>query len=296
MSPVAPFFADWLYKNLTDNIRESAKRNKTPLQFESVHLTRFVPAEPRRRNPELELSMDYAQRICSLVHSIRKASKIKVRTPLQKVLLPVLDAGFEARVRTVEDIILSEVNVKRIEYINDTSGLVVKKPRPNFQKLGRQYGAKLKEVGAIIQGFTQEEIRTLEKTGQLSKGGHDFVTEDVLITAESIPGWSVASERGITVALDITVTEELRREGIARDFVNRIQNLRKEKGFDVLDKITLAVTRDSDAFNAALSEFSEYIRTETQASELSLTDGLPDGEPVEMDEFNLMIRIGKKQR
>jgi isoleucyl-tRNA synthetase len=294
MSPVAPFFADWLYKNLTDNIRESAKRNKTPLRFESVHLTRFVPAEPRRRNPELELSMDYAQRICSLVHSIRKASKIKVRTPLQKVLLPVLDAGFEARVRTVEDIILSEVNVKRIEYIDDTSGLVVKKPRPNFQKLGKQYGAKLKEVGAIIQGFTQEEIRTLEKTGQLSKGGHDFVTEDVLITAENIPGWSVASEGPITVALDITVTDELRREGIARDFVNRIQNLRKEKGFDVLDKVTIAVVRDSEVFNAALSEFSEYIRIETQAAQLSLTDSLPDSDTVEMDEFNLKVRIGKK--
>jgi isoleucyl-tRNA synthetase len=152
----------------------------------------------------------------------------------------------------------------------------------------------LKEVGAIIQGFTQEEIRTLEKTGQLSKGGHDFVTEDVLITAENIPGWSVASEGPITVALDITVTDELRREGIARDFVNRIQNLRKEKGFDVLDKVTIAVVRDSEVFNAALSEFSEYIRIETQAAQLSLTDSLPDSDTVEMDEFNLKVRIGKK--
>jgi isoleucyl-tRNA synthetase len=295
MSPVAPFFADWLYKSLTDNIRESARRNNTPLRLESVHLTRLVPAEPQRRNHGLERSMDYAQRICSLVHSIRKASRIKVRTPLQKVLLPVLDPGFESDVRVVEDIIRSEVNVKRIEYIDDTSGLVVKKPRPNFQKLGKQFGTKLKEVGAIIQGFTQEEIQALERAGQLAKGGYDFVTEDVLITAENIPGWSVASEGSITVALDITVTEELRREGIARDFVNRIQNLRKEKGFDVLDKITIAVARDSDVFNTALSEFSEYIRTETQASELSLTDSLPDGELVEMDEFNLMIRIGKKQ-
>jgi isoleucyl-tRNA synthetase len=294
MSPIAPFFSEWLYKNLTDNIRESAKKNKTPLRFESVHHTIFVNAEPQRKDVELEKSMGYAQHICSLVHSIRKNSKIKVRTPLQKVLLPVLDEKFAQRVKTVENIIKAEVNVKEIQYIDDTSGLLVKKVKPNFAKLGKQYGPKMKEVSAVINSFTKEDINVIEKTGALKKDGFDLVLEDVLISSEDIPGWSVASEDGITVALDITLTEELKKEGIARDFVNRVQNLRKDMGLEVLDKIAIEVQKDSDQLNKALSEFADYIRTETQALTLEVKPEVKDGVDVEMEELMLKVKIIRK--
>jgi isoleucyl-tRNA synthetase len=300
MSPIAPFFADWLYKNLTNSIRESAKKNNTPLRFESVHLTNLVQAETKRIDAELEKSMEYAQRICSLVHSIRKGNKIKVRTPLQKVLLPVLDEKFANRIKGVEDIIKSEVNIKLIEYIDDTSGLLVKKVKPNLPKLGKQYGAKMKEVSAVIGTLEKTEIQTLEKKGMLNKGGFDLVLEDVLISSEDIPGWSVAAEGGITVALDIIITEELKREGIARDFVNRIQNLRKDKGLEVLDKISIEVQKDqlpkeqAELVVRALTEFKDYISTETQALSLEFNDSLTEVAEADMDEFMLKVKINKK--
>jgi isoleucyl-tRNA synthetase len=291
MSSIAPFYAEWLYKNLTDSIREKAVADHTPLRHESVHLTDLTKVESNRRDAELELSMDYAQRICSLVHSIRKHSKIKVRTPLHKILLPVLDKSFADRIKTVEDIILAEVNVKAIRYIDDASGVLVKKVKPNFAKLGKQYGPKMKEVSAVINALTKEEISVLEKLGKLSKQGFDLVLDDVLISSEDIPGWSVASEGGLTVALDILVTDDLKREGIARDFVNRVQNLRKEQGLEVLDKISIEVEKDGEAITAALTEFKDYISTETQAYTLELKDTLANATQVDMDEFVLKIKI-----
>ncbi len=295
MSAIAPFYAEWLYKNLTDNIRQKAVANKTPLRHESIHLTNLTKAETDRIDRELELSMDYAQRICSLVHSIRKNHKIKVRTPLQKILLPVLDQSFADRIKTVEDIILAEVNVKTIQYIDDTSGVLVKKVKPNLPKLGKQYGPKMKEVSAVINALSKEEIQTLEKKGSLSKGGFDLVLEDVLISSEDIPGWAVASEGSLIVALDIRVTDELKREGIARDFVNRVQNLRKEQGLEVLDKISIEVEKDGEAVTAALTEFKDYISTETQALTLELKENIVDATEVDMDEFVLKIRISVKK-
>lgn len=291
MAPIAPFFSEWLYKNLTDNIRSRAKEFNTPLQFESIHHTLMIKPEPKRKDLELEASMDYAQRICSLVHSIRKHSKVKVRTPLQKVLLPVLDEKFAQRVKSVEAIIKAEVNVKEIQYIDDASGLLVKKVKPNFAKLGKQYGPKMKEVSAVINSFTKEDIQAIEKNGTLVKGGFDLVLEDVLISSEDIPGWAVASEGGLTVALDITLTEELKREGIARDFVNRVQNLRKDMGLAVLDKIAIEVEKNGEAVSSALTEHKEYIRTETQALTLELKEQVTDATEVEMDEFMLKLKI-----
>jgi isoleucyl-tRNA synthetase len=293
MSPIAPFFSDWLYKNLTDNIRMDAIKNNTPLQFESVHHTDLVKPENNRSNKELELSMGYAQTICSLVHSIRKNSKIKVRTPLQRVLLPVLDEKFSNRIKGVEDIIKSEVNVKSIEYIDDASGLLVKSVKPNLPKLGKQYGPKMKEVTAAINSLTKEEITSIEKSGKLSKGGFDLELEDVLISSQDIPGWSVASEGSITVALDISITPELKREGIARDFVNRIQNLRKDLGLEVLDKIDIEVEKDGELASSSLKEFKDYICTETQALSLELKERVSDGTEVDMDEFVLRVKIKK---
>lgn len=295
MAPIAPFFSEWLYKNLSDNVRGLAKENNTPLRFTSIHLTDLVSPELDRMNPELEKSMDYAQKICSLVHSIRKHAKIKVRTPLQRILLPVLDAGFAERIRSVESIILAEVNVKKIEYIDDTSGVLVKKVKPNFAKLGKQYGPKMKEVSAVINSFTKEDIAAIEKQGTLTKGGFDLVLDDVLISSEDIPGWSVASEGGVTVALDITITDALRKEGIARDFVNRVQNLRKEMGFEVLDKIGIEVEKDGEVVTSALTEFRDYISSETQALSLDLKDSVAGATEVDMDEFQLKVKISLKK-
>jgi isoleucyl-tRNA synthetase len=295
MAPVAPFFSEWLYRNLTESIRDKAIANNTPLRHASVHLTDLTKPELNRIDLELERSMDYAQKICSLVHSIRKHAKIKVRTPLHRILLPVLDESFANRVKSVEEIILAEVNVKKIEYIDDTSGVLVKKVKPNLAKLGKQYGPKMKEVSAVINTFTKEDISAIEKQGKLSKGGFDLVLEDVLISSEDIPGWSVASEGAITVALDITITEDLKKEGIARDFVNRVQNLRKDMGLEVLDKIGIEVEKDGELVTAALTEFSEYISTETQALTLELKDSLVNATEVDMDEFMLKIKISLKK-
>lgn len=295
MSPIAPFYSEWLYKNLTDNIRAKAIANHTPLRHISAHLTDLVKAESKRIDAGLEQSMAYAQSICSLVHSIRKNSKIKVRTPLQKILIPVLDDSFASQIKSVEEIILAEVNVKSIQYIDDASGVLVKKVKPNFPKLGKQYGPKMKEVAAVIGTFTKEDIGAIEKQGKLSKGGFDLVLDDVLISSEDIPGWAVASDGTLTVALDITITEDLKKEGIARDFVNRIQNLRKDMGMEVLDKILLEVQQDTDVVNAALKEFSGYIQTETQALQLDIRPSVQDSVTVEMDDIILQVKIKVKK-
>lgn len=291
MAPIAPFFSEWLYKNLTDGIRQKAKQFNTPLKYESVHHTLLTKPEGNRKDEELEKSMDYAQRICSLVHSLRKNSKVKVRTPLQKVLLPVLDEKFAARVKSVEAIIKAEVNVKEIQYIDDASGLLVKKVKPNFAKLGKQYGPKMKEVSAVINTFNQVDIQAIEKQGKLTKDGFDLVLDDVLISSEDIPGWSVASENGLTVALDITLTDELKHEGIARDFVNRVQNLRKDMGLEVLDKISIEVEKNGEFVTAALAEHQAYIQTETQALSMELKENVADSTDVEMDEYNIKLKI-----
>lgn len=295
MSPLAPFYSDYLYRSLTDNIRDKAKKMKSPLRFESVHHTDLVKAETERMDARLERSMGYAQTICSLVHSIRKNSKIKVRTPLQKVLIPVLDARFAEEVKGVEEIIRSEVNVKTLEYVDDASGMVVKKVRPNLPKLGKQYGARMKEVTAVIQTLTATDIQSLEKSGTLNKSGFDLAVDDVLISSEDIPGWSVASDGAITVALDINVTDELKQEGIARDFVNRVQNLRKDLGLDVMDKITIDLQERGANEHAvrAVRSFSTYITQETQALALNIRDEVKGAAEVDMDDFLLHIKVAK---
>jgi isoleucyl-tRNA synthetase len=193
----------------------------------------------------------------------------------------------------VEDIIKSEVNVKDIQYIDDASGLLVKSVKPNFAKLGKQYGPKMKDVSAVINTMTKEEINIIEKKGTLTKGGFDLVLEDVLITSQDIPGWSVASEGGVTVALDITLTDELKREGLARDFVNRVQNMRKDMGLEVLDKIGIAVEKDGEWVTSSLTEFKEYICSETQALNLEFKEKVDGAVEVELDEFKVVLSINK---
>lgn len=291
MSPIAPFFADWLYKNMTDHLRAKAIEKQTPFRYDSVHLSAFHPYEADWVDTELETSMDLAQRVSSLVHSLRKGNKIKVRQPLSKILIPVLSEQTREQIRHVEELIKAEVNVKTIEYVDDDSGVLSKKVKPNFKALGPKYGPRMKEVAAVINGLSKEEINQLDKEGSLLLSNFSLLKEDVEILTEDLPGWIVANEGGLTVALDITITDELRQEGIARDFVNRIQNLRKDSGMEVTDKISISLKGTYEAVNAALEANQDYVCTETQALSLNILPELTDAVSVEMDEFLLEVKI-----
>lgn len=291
MSPIAPFYSDWLYRNLTEGVREKAIAGNTPLRFASVHLTDFHPVEASRIDPELEASMELAQRVSSLVHSIRKVNKIKVRQPLSRVLVPVLNEFTKQRLARVEELIKAEVNVKAVELLDDTSGVLNKKVKPNFKALGPKFGPKMKEVAAAIQGMDTAAIAALEKASSLELNGFTVELSDVEILTEDLPGYLTAQEGGLTVALDVHISEELRYEGIAREFVNRIQNLRKDSGFEVADKIAISVSTSEDLIRTALRANSEYICTETQALSLNLLDTLADAVSVEMDEVALNVKV-----
>lgn len=287
-APIAPFYMDQLYLDLSS---VSGKEKKA-----SVHLTDFPVVEESSIIPELEERMLLAQNISSLVHSLRKKHMIKVRQPLSKILVPVLNHHkTREHIMAVEDLILSEVNVKAIEYIDDTSGILVKTIKPNFRKLGKQYGPKMKGIAAAIHKFGHDEINVLEQGNPLEIHVDDETIylglEDVEITSEDIPGWSVANEGKLTVALDINITDELRKEGIARDLVNRIQNLRKDTGLDVQDKISILIERNDPFVNSALEDNAEYICNETQARSMNIEDNIPDGKLFEIDDIQLKVSI-----
>jgi isoleucyl-tRNA synthetase len=287
MAPVAPFFADWLYRNLN---------GATQLEnHESVHLADMPQADEAVIDRDLEQRMGYAQRISSLVLSLRKKEKIRVRQPLHKILLPILDSRFQTQVEGVKELILTEVNVKDIEYVTDTSGILKKRIKPNFKTLGRRLGKDMKAASDAIAAFGQEDIARLEKTGQcelqLGDNRYELTLEDFEITAEDIPGWQVASDDGLTVALDITLDAELEAEGMARDIINRIQNLRKDKGFEVTDRIRVALQR-AEAVIPAVERFADYIKAETLTEELRLEELVAGGEEVELPgEVKVLIRV-----
>ncbi len=285
-SPVAPFYCDNLYQDLT-----ASEANKS----ESVHLANYSEVDEALIDTDLEVRMSLAQNISSLVHSLRKKHKIKVRQPLSKILIPVLDKAFEKHVKAVEDLILSEINVKHIEYMDDASGVLVKKIKPNFRSLGKLYGPKMKDISAAINSFSAADISTIEQSGnfEITIGGEaiNLTLEDVEISSEDIPGWLVASEGKLTVALDVTISDELRKEGIARDLVNRIQNIRKDMGLEIQDKIKVTLQKNEDVINESVASFKEYICAEVQAVSFDMLDELGDGQPLEMDEFNLNLKV-----
>jgi isoleucyl-tRNA synthetase len=287
MAPIAPFFADWLFRNLN---------GATQLEkHESVHLADMPLADEAAIDKPLEQRMDYAQRISSLALSLRKKEKIRVRQPLHKILLPILDSRFQEQVEGVKELILAEVNVKAIEYLTDTSGILKKRIKPNFKTLGRRLGKDMKAASEAIAALGQEDIAQIEKTGQyrLNAGGNSYELslEDFEITAEDIPGWQVASDDDITVALDITLDDELEAEGMARDIINRIQNIRKDKGFDVTDKVYVLLQHEA-ALALAVERFGDYIKAETLAEELRLADAILDGEEIELPgEVKVLIRV-----
>ena len=285
MSPIAPFFADRLFIDLN---KATGKE-----QFESVHLAYFPEYRADLVNTALEERMQMAQDISSLTLSLRKKVGINVRQPLSKILLPIIDKNFKHQVDLVKELILSETNIKDIEYITDTAGFIKKKIKPNFKVLGAKVGKDMKAVAEAIGKLDQDDIATLENEGNiLLTNDYSLLITDVEIIAEDVPGWQVANLGKLTVALDVTLTNELKQEGISRELINRIQNLRKAKGFEVTDKISVSLNNHpfiAEALNNNLS----YICAEILAVSIVLDNELTTGELVEIDGNEVLIAISK---
>ena len=280
-APIAPFFMDRLFKDL------NAVSGKE--KVDSIHLSDFGKLKEKYIDEDLEQRMEIAQKLSSMVLALRKKESLKVRQPLQKMMVPILDPTFKRQLQEVESLILSEVNVKKLEYLEDTAGVLVKKIKADFKKLGPKFGKDMKLVAGAINKITQEQIIELEKDGkielQLPEKTITLDITDVEISSEDIPGWLVASEGKYTVALDVKLSDELKEEGVAREVVNRIQNFRKEAGFDVTDKINISL-ESSDKLNRAIENNKNYICSETLANDLTFVDKIEgDKFLIEIDDF-----------
>ncbi|VXD18959.1 isoleucine--tRNA ligase [Marinoscillum sp. 108] len=286
-APIAPFYAEHLFQDLNkvSGLDTSA----------SVHLANFPVSDTELIDEELEKRMHLAQSASSLVHSLRKKEKIKVRQPLHKILIPILNEADKDRIAQVAALIISETNVKEVEYVDDASGILVKKIKPNFRKLGQHFGPKMKLLTPLINQMDQAQIKELEQTGEyaVELEGEKVVLglEDVEITSEDIPGWLVASEDGLTVALDITITDELKKEGLSRDVVNRLQNLRKDQGLEVQDKINVSYHTNDESLKSAVEAFKSYIQKETQALSLEYVNEANGGTLLDIDGLELTVAI-----
>jgi isoleucyl-tRNA synthetase len=289
MAPIAPFFCDQVFRNLNGITK---RHNAT-----SIHHVDFPKADLSKMDIALEERMQMAQDICSLVLSIRKKVNIKVRQPLQKILIPVLDPKQKAAIEQMEELILAEVNVKEINYITETEGVISKKLKPNFKLLGAKLGTKMKQASAVITALSQAQITQLEKEGVLNLDIDGdtipLLVSEVEIIAEDIPGWSVAVKNALTVALDITLSEPLLKEGNARELVNRVQNIRKEANFELTDKILLRIV-DNTNLKDSINEFSDYICREILALEIDWVPALEDGVDVEINDQKLRISVLQK--
>jgi isoleucyl-tRNA synthetase len=287
-APIAPFFMDKLYRDLTQTTHSE--------NFDSVHLAKFPEFVEKYVDKSLESKMLKAQTVSSLVLSLRKKEMIKVRQPLQKVMIPILDASQKAEIEAVSDLIKAEVNVKEILLLDDASGVLVKQIKPNFKALGPRFGKDMGLIAKEIQNFTAENIDEIERQGQLSvnigEKSINLTLEDVEISSQDIPGWLVASANGITVALDITITEDLRKEGIARELVNRIQNIRKDSGLEVTDKIKVQLQNNGILEDAIMSN-EDYIKSETLTESLVFVDEIINGTEIEFDDIKTTILISK---
>ena len=288
-APISPFFADWLYSNLNNTTKR--------LEFTSVHLADFPKSDADVIDRDLEERMQMAQDISSLVLSIRKGVNIKVRQPLQKILIPVLDEKMKRQIGAMEELIKSEVNVKSIEYLTDTEGFIKKKVKPNFKQLGARLGGKMKAAAAMISGMDEKDINKLEKERYISLSVENEPIEiglnDVEIIAEDIPGWSVANKNNLTVALDISITLQLQEEGNAREIVNRIQKIRKDNGYDLTDRIVVNI-QDYEPLKSSIINFSNYICAEILADEIHFAPEINEGTEIEVNEATLKILISKK--
>ncbi|TXI69958.1 MAG: isoleucine--tRNA ligase, partial [Flavobacterium sp.] len=287
-APIAPFFMDKLYRDLTQATGSES--------FESVHLAEFPKMVENFVDKSLESKMMKAQTVSSLVLSLRKKEMIKVRQPLQRVMIPVLDDNQRAEIEAVSDLIKAEVNVKEVELLDDASGVLVKQIKPNFKTLGPRFGKDMGLISKEIQNFKQEEIAKLERDGELvidiSGKSITLSLDDVEISSQDIEGWLVANSNGITVALDITISDELRKEGVARELVNRIQNIRKDSGFEVTDKIVVKMEKNAQLEEAVLAN-SEYIKSETLTESLIFEEKIENGIEIEFDDIKTSILISK---
>lgn len=288
-APIAPFFADWMYQNLNAITRRNSA--------ESVHLANYPVADLSIIDADLEQRMHLAQDISSLVLSLRKKVNIKVRQPLQKILIPVMDGKMKTQIELIEELVKSELNIKEISYLTNDDGFIKKKVKPNFKALGARMGAKMKDVAAAINQMGQTEIAALEKNKVFSLLVKDEYVEigieDVEIIAEDIPGWSVASKDDLTVALDVTVTPELKDEGNAREIVNRIQKIRKESNFELTDRIDVKIQED-ESLKSAIINFHDYICAEILADSIKLMPEMTEGTEIEVNEINIKVNIHKK--
>ena len=285
MAPIAPYYADRLYRDLTE---------ATGRSNESVHLSLFPVADDSKIDKEQESRMELAQQITSMVLSLRKKEQIIVRQPLQKIAIPAIDTDQQQRIEAMKQLILDEVNVKELEFV-EGSGILVKKVKCNFRTMGKKYGKLMKDVNLAVTSMSQAQIAELEKNGTLSLGlpnGENVVVEleDVEIFSEDIPGWTVANEGSLTVALDITVTDELRNEGVARELVKRIQNLRKESGFEITDRIDIQLEHNEHT-DTAVEQFRDYISAQVLANSLTLTDTVDNPTTLDFESFKVNINI-----
>jgi len=289
MAPVSPFFSDAVFRNL------NAVSNR--FKVESVHHADYPVADESKIDQALEERMQLAQDASSLILSLRKKVNIKVRQPLQKVLIPVLNPAMKHQLEKVEDLVKSEVNVKEIQYLVETEGFIKKKIKPNFVALGKKLGSKMKAVSAALGQFTQDDIAKFEKEGQynLSIDGEPVILQvhEVEINSEDIPGWTVASKGSLTVALDITITPELEHEGNAREFVNRIQKIRKDSGFELTDRINVKVSA-TNGLKESLAQFKDYICAEILADKFDLVPEMEDGTEIEVNDISLKVIVSKK--
>ncbi len=282
MSPVAPFFADWLYKNLSN-------------ASESVHLTLWNEADTNLVDEALNERMELAQNISSMVLSLRKKMGINVRQPLAKVLIPVLDENFQLKVELVKELILSETNIKTIDFITDTAGFIKKKVKPNFKALGAKVGKDMKMVAEAIGNMSQEDLAKFEKEGSIliPDTSYSILLSDVEIIAEDIPGWQVTNLGNLTVALDVSITPELKSEGLSRELINRIQNLRKELNFEVTDRITVNL-QNHHLLSDAVLQNKNYICEEILASDINLSENIDNGNKIVIEDVELQISIAKQ--
>ena len=290
MAPIAPFYADQLFCDL---IAVTGRET-----VESVHLSDFPKYDEALIDKDLEERMKMAQDVSSMVLALRRKVNIKVRQPLQTIMVPVMDAHQQESIEAVKNLILNEVNVKELKFVDNAAGILVKRIKPDFKKLGPRYGKIMKSLAAAIQSMSQEDILAFEAAGTftLKVEGQDATVErtDVEIISEDIPGWLVANEGRLTVALDITVTESLRKEGLARELVNRIQNLRKSNGYDITDKIVVTVL-STDEMDDAIKEFNEYIANQVLAVSVEITEhAISDATVLDFEDFNLSVRIEKE--
>jgi isoleucyl-tRNA synthetase len=288
MAPISPFYADKLYNDL---IKATGKGNDV-----SVHLADFPTYRAELVDKTLEERMQLAQEISSMVLSLRKKENIKVRQPLSKIMLPVKDKTVRENIEAVKALILNEVNVKEINFVDNTSGILVKRIKPDFKKLGPKFGKIMKLLAAATTSMSQEDIAALEQDGKFTFTieGQEATIElaDVEVISEDIPGWLVANDGSLTVALDITLTDELRKEGIAREFVNRIQNIRKSSGYEITDRIVVKIEKQAE-INDAIADFSAYIATQTLANSITLHDKVEDAVELDFEEFVVKIGVNK---